>query len=613
MFESWYETAGINTEALKARGISTGPIEYFYQISKMQADAIGQHWVIGLITLLLIIAAAGLILWRCKCLYKNTSVRTLLIVALGIFTLNVAIGTNWLPNDPSEYRTTSHNIGIVKAFFEFALSIIPIITSFYICNKYWKKMEEDFENKIFSGSIYPTLMVAQGTFFTFVGVASVLISFGISKDGNTDQLLNGLKLAFFTSVIGLIYSIAAKIYVKERESEYKKAHSIPVLGENDFYNLMSDIKDVIEDTKKFQEHTYNEIHWLRMTQIENAQKLNAALQTSLNESNQIFKSQMVETVERLTRNVKTSIEEANRSISQMNKTLSDNLIYTLSVTRTKIFSINEDLDTTKTLSGEWVEENKKIRAELGYMSKKIQDLSSRWEEENGKAISIAYNLDKKYQEYSSSQIEMLENIKNNASEIVNAGEKMVDTFKQCSATTAQISEKNNDLLEIFDGFSSKVSVATSDISSSLSTSSGNITKSIDAFNDSIQKLDETVRNYKTFTDDQKACIQNASRELSRNSQEVRSYSDDIVEAYEALNKEIIERNEACNQIILKHQKEHQDRYIETQEKIARNIEAQTVEAINIVADVLKKARDEYKNEIKTLHKEIDSIKRGSED
>lgn len=613
MLESLYETAGINIEALKARGISTGLIEYLYQISKMQADAIGQHWVIGSITLALIALAAGLILWRCKCLYKNTSVRMLLIVALGVFTLNVAIGTNWFPNDPSKYRITSHNIGIIKAFFEFALSIIPIIMSFYICNEYWKKMEEDFENKIFSGSIYPTLMVAQGTFFTFVGVASVLISFGISKDGNTDQLLNGLKLAFFTSVIGLIYSIAAKIYVKERENEYRKAHSIPILGENDFYNLMGDIKSVIEDTKKFQEHTYNEIHWLRMTQIENAQKLNAALQTSLNESNQIFKSQMVETVERLTRSVKTSIEETNRSISQMNKALSDNLVDTLSVTRTQIFSINENLDTTKTLSGEWVEENKKIRAELGYMSKKIQDLSSRWEKENEKAISIAYNLDKKYQEYSNSQIEMLENIKNNASEIVKVGEKTADVFKQCSATVEQISEKNNGLLEIFDGFNNKVTVATNNISDSLSTSSGSIIKSIGAFNDSVQKLNETVRDYKVFTDDQKVCIQNASRELSRNSQEVRSYSDDIVEAYEALNKEIIERNDACNQIILKHQKEHQDRYIETQEKIARNIEAQTVEAINIVADVLKKARDEYKNEIGTLHREIDSIKRGSED
>lgn len=138
-----------------------------------------------------------------------------------------------------------------KKSFSVGLNVIPIILSIILCQIYWGKLKEDIANKIFD-SIYPTLMVAQGTFYTFVGVSAILLSYKASGSSTgVTMLIGGLKLAFLTSVVGILYSIAAKIYIKEKMDSNKSHISNPVYhDEEDFYRLFVSMSKTLSEIKE---------------------------------------------------------------------------------------------------------------------------------------------------------------------------------------------------------------------------------------------------------------------------------------------------------------------------------------------------------------------------
>lgn len=138
-----------------------------------------------------------------------------------------------------------------KKPFSTVLNVIPIILSIILCQIYWHKLQQDIENKIFD-SIYPTLMVAQGTFYTFVGVSAILLSYkSTGSSSGATMLIGGLKLAFLTSVVGILYSIAAKVYIKEKMDASKTHFSKPVYhDEEDFYALFVTMNKTLTDIKE---------------------------------------------------------------------------------------------------------------------------------------------------------------------------------------------------------------------------------------------------------------------------------------------------------------------------------------------------------------------------
>lgn len=127
---------------------------------------------------------------------------------IGLFLAQLFISYHW----PATRLFSAQTIGYMKHLMRFIVSVAPIGLAFYFCNSFWKRLEDELNNKKFSDSIYPTLMVAQGTFYTFVGVSAILLTY--TGGQNVDVILQGLKLAFLTSVVGLLYSIAARFKIK---------------------------------------------------------------------------------------------------------------------------------------------------------------------------------------------------------------------------------------------------------------------------------------------------------------------------------------------------------------------------------------------------------------
>lgn len=134
--------------------------------------------------------------------------------------------------------------------------VLPIAASGILCRYYWQEMEKDIQRKQLGDSIYPSLMVAQGTFYTFVGISIVLFTF----DGNdVANIISGTKLAFFTSVIGLLSSLVAKIYLKRITEEYgvSSSEEYQYYDEADFFNMMKTIDASINRQNNIIERSLN--------------------------------------------------------------------------------------------------------------------------------------------------------------------------------------------------------------------------------------------------------------------------------------------------------------------------------------------------------------------
>ena len=169
---------------------------------------------------------------------EDNSVKIFFFSCLCLFTAQLFIGYYWPNFTIFGVTITSATWGGIKHLLRIMVAVAPIGLSFYFCSRYWGYLETDLAEQKFDGSIWPTLMVAQGTFYTFVGVSSILLIYTGNKD--ITQILQGLKLAFLTSVIGLLFSIAARFKILAATKEYYalKEKRVP-LDEYDFYRLLT--------------------------------------------------------------------------------------------------------------------------------------------------------------------------------------------------------------------------------------------------------------------------------------------------------------------------------------------------------------------------------------
>ena len=153
-----------------------------------------------------------------------------------------------LPADATEeMRAEMAKVIIIRDY-------LPILFSIGLCGYYWKQMMKDVKQHKLGESIYPTLMAAQGPFYTFLGLSIILLLF---TNRDVTQLIGGLKLAFFTSAIGIMLSIVAKIYLKSETESYVNQDSEGVVvedtvfvDENDFYRLLKKIHETMEKQRQ---------------------------------------------------------------------------------------------------------------------------------------------------------------------------------------------------------------------------------------------------------------------------------------------------------------------------------------------------------------------------
>lgn len=129
------------------------------------------------------------------------------------------------------------------------VSIVLIAVCFWICReKIWLKSKANIEKGIVDNGAQ--LAVTVGVIFTFIGITIGLLNFDTDSTKMADNInlfLEGMKTAFGTSIIGMIFGI----YIKYKQSEVEQKDDITlkkILHENigNISKELNDIKNSIE-------------------------------------------------------------------------------------------------------------------------------------------------------------------------------------------------------------------------------------------------------------------------------------------------------------------------------------------------------------------------------
>lgn len=141
----------------------------------------------------------------------------------------------------------------------------------------------------------PSIAVAMGIFFTFVGLSWSLINIvpsGIQQ--GTETLISGLSTAFFSSVVGLSISVGYRIYFASiEESSLQKMQSQAKQAEKIVKDFTHTIEEGINNsTRKVLEDFNRNLNRVLSQQVSNIESMNAkvtdqieSVQANLNKSN----------------------------------------------------------------------------------------------------------------------------------------------------------------------------------------------------------------------------------------------------------------------------------------------------------------------------------------
>lgn len=158
----------------------------------------------------------------------------------------------------------------------------------------------------------PSIAVAMGIFFTFVGLSWSLLNIapgGIQQ--GTETLIAGLSTAFFSSVIGLAMSVGYRVYfaaiektsIQKMESQAQRAEKIV----NDFTSTIEE--GINNSTRRVLEEFNNSLSRSLSQHVEKIENMSASVEKHISDV-QIHLSQSNKSAAELTRVVESSVNNA---------------------------------------------------------------------------------------------------------------------------------------------------------------------------------------------------------------------------------------------------------------------------------------------------------------
>lgn len=160
-----------------------------------------------------------------------------------------------------------------------------------------------------------SMVIAMGVLGTFIGISKGLSVFNVNEIENSiPGLLNGMKFAFETSILGMMISILLK-FINEAVEKFKASNEDEEIDnvEDLFNSLLSEMKSLNYTLQQNQDKTDDIVLKLGKAFEENQNKLNLELKelsTSLNKKQDILISEFREFGERMAHNNTTALIEA---------------------------------------------------------------------------------------------------------------------------------------------------------------------------------------------------------------------------------------------------------------------------------------------------------------
>lgn len=469
------------------------------------------------------------------------------------------------------------DLKIAQNVWKFIIGLIPIVFSIALCQHFWRKLQEQLDKGEFSNSIYPTLMVAQGTFYTFLGVSVILFTYDSSRP-DVNSLLAGLKMAFLTSVIGLLFSIAAKLHINSSQKEWIKNNpklelNRPTVTEEDIYNVFITQNDIINIIKKdiasIKRHSENQANVMG----EFVEAINKAVTEHMQNTYEFQKQCMEE-----------NLKEVSESMIKNINTVFSNMTSSIDTVKNTCIQINENLTGF----------NSNIESSFDTFAKKLQ--------------TTDVELDK-----------INEGFRKLNSACLACSDDIISSINNVANNLKSNSDKLQDYILSFDDLANKHVLAIKDTASAIKDYNDetkaciagykeNTDKMLASLNNACRNLAENTEQYgkaqATVAEDiQKvkelvAITQNYSQILPRTKLEIDEAKKEIINHYNVIDKFIQDRNAEFNTKMENAYLTHAD-----------NLNGLLNASLTIISDVLKAAQDNYMSNLAKMENEIEDLRK----
>lgn len=561
----------------------TSLIEALEYIYRNPNDAHFLAWA----SLAVFISILVVIIFGCKPL-KSTDNETfgLLCSALLLFFAQILITNRW----PPEGQPYNHVYGLVKMFLTWGVGLAPIGLSIHFCNNYWNKMVKEVQLGQIGESIYPTLMVAQGTFYTFVGVSAILMAYNGSKN-DTSMLLAGLKLAFITSVIGLIYSIAAKIYLKKETARfYASRNRTYHIDEYDFMEkagqLCAQQKNMLEYLDSIAKNVYGQriemsetLTKLVETQAEQNRTVSQNLVQQLSSMNSNILNSLQLVLAQTTKGIEKTFAEIDRNMAALNKNLAEAKDSSVEFTR-KIEdsslayakmaqSINDEYKSLVAAAAQKQEEN--LRFFYDKSMKMVDSAAVSCKEANEMSVKAF--------------AKMLEEFQNNNLEAAVSLNEKIERFDKYADKMVALGGN-------MDNFSEKIAKLNDVLAERSAAAVESNIKIYDAVN-KYSEIMAALEERQIRTVELLKVLDVAIEDIAKVDAKVKNSEDRIVAAFESLGNRIHDLN-----------LNRSNEMIEEQKRYAANLHKETENVIKIIGEVVGQARENYDKKLQALDMRI---------
>ena len=157
----------------------------------------------------------------------------------------------------------------------------------------------------------PPLLLSAGIFGTFFGIFYGLLQFDTNElDASIFTLLSGLKIAFFTSIVGMAYSLLFRfvsLLSSLLNSIRAKAVKEEGVSAEDLLLKLSEIKDSISGEQD--SSLFTQIQKLRTDTTDNLKELNSSFKEFAKEMSENNTKALIEAIEQVMKDFNTKINE----------------------------------------------------------------------------------------------------------------------------------------------------------------------------------------------------------------------------------------------------------------------------------------------------------------
>lgn len=557
--------------------------------------------ILGIITVIAILTSRGLIAYLvrginknynilfsiflfgiiCWLLYKKcikniidfAEVKFLAVTTLIMFLVQILISNYY----PAVFGISGSDIGIAKNTWKFIMGLVPIVFSVVLCQHFWCKLQEQLDKGEFNNSIYPTLMVAQGTFYTFLGVSVILFTYN-SSYSDVNSLLAGLKMAFLTSVIGLLFSIAAKLHINRSQKEWIKNNpklelNRPTVTEEDIYNVFITQKDIINEIKT----DINSIKESSKKQADDMKKFVEAINKAVTEH-------MQNTYEFQKQCMEENLKEVSESMIKNINTVFSNMTSSIDTVKNTCIQINENLTGF----------NSNIESSFDTFAKKLQTTDVELDKINESFRKLSSTSLACSDDIISSINNVANNLKSNSDKLQDyilsfddIANKHVLAIKDTASAIKDYNDETKACIAEYKENTDKMLTSLNNACRNLADSTVQYGKAQATVAEDIQKVKELV-----------AITQNYSQILPRTKLEIDEAKKEIINHYNVIDKFIQDRNAEFNTKMENAYLTHAD-----------NLNGLLNASLTIISDVLKAAQDNYMSNLAKMENEIEDLRK----